>query len=177
MTTPRATPGTTKRPRAPTRRHATGAPLITRAFPAPDQKYITPTKSVFRYIVGDSGLELDFAAWLDKAPDVVSFTKNFTSVGFRIDYVNADGVIATYLPDFVVSLGGKRRVVVETKGLEDFDVPRKMARLRQWCPDANAAQTDTVWEHVFVDQAGWEKYRPATFAQLLAAFREYKGEG
>ena len=35
--------------------------------------------------------------------------------------------------------------IVETKGREDLDVPLKMARLKQWCEDVNAAQSNVVF--------------------------------
>lgn len=146
----------------------------TRPFVAKEQSYVAPKKSVFNRIVGDSHFELEFASYLDSCPDVLAFAKNYFAVKFRLDYVNADGDISNYYPDYVVKLAGKRRYVVETKGLEDLDVPLKMARLKQWCEDVNRAQSDTVWGFVFVDQEGFEKYRPTTFAQLVAGFTGYR---
>ena len=43
-------------------------------------------------------------------------------------------------------------VIVETKGLEDLDVPLKMKRLREWCVDINKAQSDVHYDYVFVDE-------------------------
>jgi len=65
-------------------------------------------------------------------------------------------------------------VIVETKGQEDLDVPPKMARLRQWCEDVNKAQSQVQYDFAFVDDAGFEKYSPKTFADVLHGFREYK---
>lgn len=53
------------------------------------------------------------------------------------------------------------------------DVPLKMAPLRQWC-DINEAQTDMRFDYVFVDEEGFEKYRPASFRGLVKGFRDYK---
>ena len=64
--------------------------------------------------------------------------------------------------------------IVETKGLEDLDVPLKMERLKQWCNDINNAQTDTKYDFIFVDEDGFENYHPNTFAELVATFKEYK---
>ena len=86
-----------------------------------------PKKSVFNRIIGDSHFELLFAAFLDDCDDVVSYAKNYLAVDFKLDYVNADGDISNYYPDFLVKLTDKRIFIVETKGQEDLDVPLKMA--------------------------------------------------
>jgi type III restriction enzyme len=88
--------------------------------------------------------------------------------------VNADGNISNYYPDFLVKLSSKRIVIVETKGLEDLDVPLKMERLRQWCEDINRIQSDVDYDFVFVDQESFEKYGPKTFGALLQSFMQYK---
>jgi len=48
--------------------------------------------------------------------------KNYLAVHFKLDYVNSDGDISNYYPDFLVKLTDGRIVVVETKGQEDLDV-------------------------------------------------------
>lgn len=146
----------------------------TRPFPAKDQGYLVPKKSVFNRIIGDSHLELEFASFLEEALDVEAFAKNYLAVRFKLDYVNATGDISNYYPDFLVRLSDGRVFVVETKGQEDLDVPFKMARLRQWCEDVNRAQPDTTFDFVFVDQASFDKYRPSNFGDLVTGFREYK---
>jgi type III restriction enzyme len=146
----------------------------TRPFVVKDQGYIIPKKSVFSRVVGDSHFELVFARFLDDCSDVASWAKNFLAVHFKLDYVNADGDISNYYPDFFVKLNNKRVVVVETKGQEDLDVPEKMARLRQWCEDVNRAQSDVEYDFVYVDQESFERYRPTTFRQLVNSFEEYK---
>jgi type III restriction enzyme len=52
-----------------------------------------------------------------------------------------------------------------------------MARLRQWCEDINRAQREVQYDFVYVDQEGFEKYKPTSFQQLVESFREYKGDG
>ncbi len=65
--------------------------------------------------------------------------------------------------------------IVETKGREELDLPQKMARLKQWCADASAAEEDgRRYDFVFVDQPGFEKHTPNNFATLAASFTEYK---
>ncbi len=146
----------------------------TRPFVVKDQGYLIPKKSVFNRVIGDSHLELLFARFLEDAGDVVSFAKNYLAVRFRLDYVNADGEISNYHPDFLVKLGDEQVVVVETKGQEDLDVPPKMERLRQWCEDINQAQKSVTYDFVYVDEASFEKYKPTSFHQLMNSFREYK---
>jgi type III restriction enzyme len=146
----------------------------TRPFVAKDQGYLVPKKSVFNRIIGDEGFELSFARFLEACDDVVSYAKNYLAVHFKLDYVNADGDISNYYPDFLVKLSPKRIFVVETKGLEDLDVPLKMARLRQWCEDINRTQADVAYDFVYVDEESFEKYKPTSFRQLVDGFREYK---
>ena len=147
----------------------------TRPFMTKDQGYLIPKKSIFNKIVGDSHLELLFARFLEDCEDVVSYAKNYMAVHFKLDYVNADGNISNYYPDFVVKLSDGAVCIVETKGQEDLDVPLKMQRLRQWCEDINKAQSDKEYDFVYVDQDSFEKYKPDSFARLIAGFREYKG--
>ncbi|MHB9152971.1 MAG: DEAD/DEAH box helicase family protein [Spirochaetales bacterium] len=146
----------------------------TRPFVTKDQGYLIPKKSVFNRIIGDSHLELLFARFLEDCPDVVSFAKNYLAIHFKLDYVNADGDISNYYPDFIVKLQDKKIVIVETKGLEDLDVPLKMIRLKQWCEDINRVQKSVVYDFVYVDQASFERYKPDSFNQLLGSFKEYK---
>lgn len=146
----------------------------TRPFVVKDQGYLVPKKSVFNRIIGDSQLELEFANFLENCPDIISYAKNYLAVHFKLDYVNADGGISNYYPDFIVKLLNKRIVIVETKGLEDLDVPLKMARLKQWCEDINRVQHEAVFDFVFVDQENFQVYQPHSFSQLLNGFLEYK---
>ncbi|MFH1933610.1 MAG: DEAD/DEAH box helicase family protein [Pseudomonadota bacterium] len=146
----------------------------TRPFVAKEQGYLIPKKSVFNRIIGDSRFELLFAQLLEDCDDVVSYAKNYLAVHFKLDYVNRDGDISNYYPDFFVKLSNKRIVIVETKGQEDLDVPLKMERLRQWCEDINRVQSDVTYDFVYVDEASFEKYKPVSFRQLVDGFREYK---
>jgi len=147
----------------------------TRPFVTNEQAFVPSKKSVFNKTIGDSHLELEFAAFLDGCDDVVSFAKNYMAVGFKIDYVNKDGDISNYFPDFLVKADDKHVFIVETKGLEDLDVPLKMGRLKQWCEDTNRLQTGIKYDFIFVDQNSFERYRPKSFKDLLVNFEQYKG--
>lgn len=144
----------------------------TRPFVVKDQGYIMPKKSLFNRIVGDSHLELEFAAFLEKADDVVSFAKNFFAVQFKIDYRNADGEISNYYPDFLVKTTSNQIYVVETKGAEDVDVEPKRLRLKQWCADVNAQQKKFVYKDLFVSEDDFKQYRTSTFGQLAEALED-----
>jgi type III restriction enzyme len=146
----------------------------TRPFVAKDQGYFVSKRSVFNKIIGDNQLELDFAAFLDGCDDLVSFAKNYFAVGFKLDYVKADGDISNYYPDFLVKVSDKEVFIVETKGREDIDVEPKMLRLKQWCADINAAQSGVKYDFVYVDEESFKKYQPKSFADLVASFREFK---
>jgi type III restriction enzyme len=146
----------------------------TRPFVAKEQGYVIPRKSVFNKIIGDSRFELVFAGFLDNCEDVVSFAKNYYAVRFKLDYVDADGNISNYYPDFFVTQGDRKICVVEVKGREDLDVPLKMERLRQWCEDINRAQSGVKYDFVYVDEESFEKYKPKSFRDLIEGFTEYK---
>ena len=146
----------------------------TRPFVVKDQGFLIPSKSVFNKIIGDSHLELLFASFLENCPDVVAYAKNYLAVHFYIDYVNSDGTISNYYPDFIVKTDTGRVWIVETKGLQDLDVPLQMARLKEWCRDINKSQKKIPVDFVFVGQEDFEKYKPETFAELTKLYRKYK---
>ena len=146
----------------------------TRPFVVKDQGYMIPKKSVFNRVIGDSPFELEFANFLEQCPDVASYAKNYLAVHFKLDYVNADGDISNYYPDFIVRLTDGRIVIVETKGQEDLDVPPKMERLRQWCEDVNQAQPDNTYDFLFVDSDGFANYRPKDFKYAMRVFTQYR---
>jgi type III restriction enzyme len=145
-----------------------------RPFVAKNQDYVTPKKSVFNRIVGDSGFELEFAAFLDKCPDVKSFAKNYLAVNFRLDYAKSDGDLSNFYPDFIVKLNDGRVIIAETKGQVDVDVAPKMKRLKQWCADVANSSGDVAYDFVYVDEESFNRYQPTSFEALLAAFREHK---
>jgi type III restriction enzyme len=146
----------------------------TRPFVVKEQGYIVPKKSVFNKIIGDSGLELEFAGFLENCDDVISYVKNYMAVNFRLDYVNAKGDISNYYPDFIVRISDSQYFIVETKGQEDLDVPLKMERLKQWCEDINKKQQEKTFDYVFVDEENFKEFRPSSFEQLARTFRQYK---
>ena len=152
----------------------------TRPFRTDHRPYLAATKSVFNKIVGEpnsGGFELSFAAFLESATDVAAFAKNYFLVGFKLDYVKADGDLSNYTPDFIVRTTDGTVWIIETKGRVEIDVPQKMKRLGQWCADATAAgatEDGATYRFIFVDQKGFELHPPATVAALAASFSEYQ---
>jgi len=170
--------------------HETGSARIegrirlrdTRPFRTDHRPYLAPKKSLFSKIVGEpraGGFELKFARFLDDAPDVAAFAKNYFAVGFKLDYVKENGDLSTYTPDFIVRTMDGVVWIVETKGQEELELPRKMGRLRQWCEDATAAsqaEGGPEYRFVYVDQKGYERAQPGSFAALIAGFTDYQAE-
>jgi len=150
----------------------------TRPFRTEPRGYLVPKKSLFTRIVGEphsGGLELKFARFLDEASDVAAFAKNYLAVGFKLDYVRADGDLSTYTPDFIVRTTDGTIWIIETKGREELDLPQKMKRLQLWRADATDAEEDGQrYDFVFVDEDGFEQHQPHTFAALAASFTEYR---
>jgi type III restriction enzyme len=143
----------------------------TRPFVVNEQAYLVPKKSIFNKVVGDNGFELEFAAFLDGCDDIISFTKNYQSTSFRIEYRTAEGGIANYYPDFLVKETESGMWVIETKGREDLEDPLKWGRLVQWCEDASAKVVNRNFRPLFVRQEHWEKYRPKNFRELCSVFQ------
>ena len=152
----------------------------TRPFRTERRDYLPAKKSIFNKVVGEAhagGFELAFAKFLEDANDVAAFAKNYLAVGFKLEYVKADGDLSTYTPDFIVRAMDGTVWIVETKGRQEIDAPQKMKRLRQWCEDATMASAKDdglVFRFLFVDQAGLERHPQATLAGVAASFTEYQ---
>jgi len=108
-------------------------------------------------------------------PDVQAFAKNYFAVGFKLDYVKADGDLSNYVPDFIVRDTSGVIWIIETKGRQELDLPQKMARLKQWCADATAAEENGQrYDFVFVDQQGFDKHAPKALQELVLSFTDFK---
>jgi type III restriction enzyme len=142
----------------------------TRPFVVKEQGYVVSKKSVFNRTIGDSRLELEFASFLEDCPEVASYAKNYLAVGFKLDYVTADGSISNYFPDFIVKLMTGEMWLVETKGREDANDPGKWQRLKQWCEDASRLDSGQQYRALFVREEDWERYKPKSFHDAIAAF-------
>jgi type III restriction enzyme len=149
-----------------------------RPFVANDKAFLIPKKSVFNRIVGDSTFELDFSAFLEKASDVVSFSKNFQNKeanALRVEYKNSEGFIAFYYPDFFVKVDDKHVYIIETKGREDDDAKIKFERLEKWCDDVNNRQSKIIYNALYIKQEVYEKYKAKNFDELVRLFSRKHG--
>ena len=150
---------------------------------ADNQPYLVPQKSVFNKIIGDSRFELEFAAFLEDCPDIISFAKNYQSLNFKIEYQGEDGNIHEFFPDFLIkktdlsacdnAQAGSEIYIAETKGREDSDDVHKIKRLQVWCEDVNAAQNERRYAPLYVKQELWEKHKKdmKTFGNIIELFR------
>ena len=146
-----------------------------RPFVVNDKSFLIPQKSVFNRIVGDSGFELEFSAFLDKCDDVVSFAKNFQNKeanALRIEYKNAEGFIANYYPDFFVKVDDKNIFIIETKGREEEDDKLKFERLEKWCEDVNDRQTKMIYKALYVKQEDWENNKAKNFDEIVRLYKK-----
>lgn len=144
-----------------------------RPFVVNDKPFLIPQKSVFNKIVGDSNFELEFSAFLEKCPDIISFSKNFQNKeanALRIEYKNSEGFISNYHPDFFVKIDEKVTYIVETKGREEEDDKIKFERLQTWCKDVNEKQSRIVFYALYVKQEDYEKNPVKNFNELIRVF-------
>ena len=124
-------------------------------------------KTLFNLVPCNRSLEVATTKFLDKAPDVVAFAKNAGPQALRIDYLTADHRLAFYTPDFFARDAEGAYYLIETKGRQDQDVPRKASAAVEWCK--TASRTGTRWHYVFVPQAIMEGLTSSRLADLVRA--------
>ena len=114
--------------------------------------------------------------FLDDAPDVVAFAKNYLAVGFKLDYVKADGDLSNYTPDFIVRTTDGAVWIVETKGREETRRAAEDGAASPMVRGRDGRQRDPKtgpsYRFVYVDQKGFEQHPPKTMA---GARRELHG--
>lgn len=142
----------------------------TRPFVAKDQKFLIPQKSLFNKIIGDSELELKFASFLENCNDIISYIKNYLAVHFKIEYIDAQGNISNFYPDFIVKFKVNEVYIIETKGREDLDDPLKIDRLKLWCDDINKLGSDVSYKWLYIKEEEFLKYQPNNFSSLITLF-------
>ena len=141
----------------------------------------SPLKSVQSKVVGDSKFELEFSKFLDNFPDVISHGKNFFALNFTLDYIDNEGNLRKYYPDFIVKLKSTQdyvqHYVIETKGVEEPELENKMRRLKRWCNDVNNIPgTKQKWDFLFIDYTEFQKHKSQfkSFNDLVGLFKKFK---
>ena len=124
-------------------------------------------KTVFNLVPCDNNFERDFAKFLDNAEDVRAFAKIPLSFGFSIEYIDTAMNLHFYTPDFVAVDQQGGYWLLETKGQETSEVPRKDAAATQWCENASQL-TQTAWKYTKIPQKEFESLHPSRFADLAA---------
>lgn len=127
-------------------------------------------KCIFNYIPCDDGFEVEFAKFLDRAEDVIAFSKIVPKIGFFVEYRDSEGNLRLYYPDFVILLTNGEHLIIETKGWEDVDVKHKDERVKLWCEDATKL-TKTKWSFKRINQKDFEKYRFRSIQELISTLK------
>ena len=63
--------------------------------------------------------------------------------------------------------------IIETKGAENMDDPRKIERLKIWCEDATRA-TGKIYRHLYIKQKDWNNIgmTPNSFEEIIPIFKD-----
>jgi type III restriction enzyme len=127
---------------------------------------LAATKSIFNLVPCDNAYEKEFALFLEKADDVVSFAKLPEQFGFAIEYTDNMGNLRFYEPDFVVLTKDGTHYIAETKGLEDINVANKDRAAQLWCENTTQL-TGKSWAYVKILQSAYKQLQPNRFEDLL----------
>ncbi len=125
---------------------------------------LTAGRTLFNLVPCNRNLEVAVAQFANNAEDVAAFAKNSGPQSLRIDYLQAGGRLAFYTPDFFMRTKVGNHFLVETKGREDRDVPRKARAAIAWCQAASSG--DSVWEYLYVPQGVFERLAGSSIAEL-----------
>jgi type III restriction enzyme len=121
-------------------------------------------RTLFNLVPCNRELEVAMAQFADRAPDAAAFAKNAGPQCLRIDYLAAGGRLAFYTPDFFISTTDGNYYLVETKGREDQDVPRKARAAVAWCKSASSPSCQ--WEYLYVPQGVFERLSGDSVGEL-----------
>jgi type III restriction enzyme len=122
------------------------------------------SRTLFNLVPCNRELEVAVSNFLDRAADVVAFAKNAGPQSLRIDYLASGSRLSFYTPDFFVRSEQGHYYLVETKGREDKDVPRKAKAAIAWCEAAS--MPDCRWEYIYVPQGVFERLTGDTLGAL-----------
>ena len=128
-------------------------------------------RCIFNYVPCDNDFEVEFAKFLDRAEDVIAFSKIVPKIGFFVEYRDSDGNLRLYYPDFVILSDKNERFIFETKGREDIDVEHKDKRTKLWCEDATKLTKDK-WSFKRINQEDFERYKFRSIKELISTLKE-----
>jgi len=114
-----------------------------------------------------STFEKEFMIYLDEQDAVKAFTKVLPRHPLHIPYYNQEGYLRYYLPDFVVR-GENGFYLVETKGMEEVNVPIKDREALRWCGNVQKLSGQT-WNYMKVRTQDFETYKTQDFNTLATA--------
>ena len=141
-------------------------------------------RTVFNYVATYNDFERRFAAFLDKASDVLRFAALGTTeqgesgTQFRVDYLKPSGAIGFYHPDWVViqkTIKGEVNWIIETKGRVWEGTLAKDEAIREWCKMVTNA-TSSLWRFVRVDQVVFDAHAPTALTDLTAKLQDGHGQ-
>jgi type III restriction enzyme len=127
------------------------------------------TQTLFNLVPCNRELEVAMTNFADRAADVAAFAKNAGPQALHIDYLAPGGRLAFYTPDFFTRTTDGRYYLIETKGREDRDVPRKARAAMAWC--GSASTPSCTWEYIYVPQGVFERLSGNTIAELARTCR------
>jgi type III restriction enzyme len=125
---------------------------------------LTAGRTLFNLVPCNRNLEVAVAQFANNASDVAAFAKNSGPQSLRVDYLQAGGRLAFYTPDFFIRTKNGNHYLVETKGREDRDVPRKARAAIAWCQGASTVEAP--WEYLYVPQGVFERVSGDTVEEL-----------
>jgi len=114
-----------------------------------------------------STFEKEFMIYLDEQDSVKAFTKVLPRHPLHIPYYNQEGYLRYYLPDFVVQ-GESGMFLVETKGMEEVNVPIKDREALRWCENVQKLSGQT-WKYMKVRPQNLDTYISQNFQTLADA--------
>jgi type III restriction enzyme len=120
--------------------------------------------TLFNLVPCNRELEVALTNFVDRASDVAAFAKNAGPQCLRVDYLAAGSRLSFYTPDFFVRSKKGYCYLIEVKGREDKDVPRKAKAAIAWCE--SASKPGGRWEYIYVPQGVFEGLTGDTVAEL-----------
>jgi type III restriction enzyme len=124
-------------------------------------------RCIFNLVPCENAFEREFAKFLDNAPDVKAFAKLPQPFGFSIDYTDTGMNLKSYYPDFVAVDSEGIHWLLETKGQETAEVPRKDRTATLWCENATNL-SKTTWKYIKIPQKEFATLQPTRFKDLAA---------